>query len=89
MNNNNQEITVKIKLFAIYQETYQQPEITVSLPTKTTIQELFKNKIIQEKPELKNWENITRFAVNLQFVTPDFILQDQDEVALIPPVSGG
>ncbi len=89
MNNNNQEITVKIKLFAIYQETYQKPEIIVSLPAKTTIQELFKNKIIQEKPELKNWENITGFAVNLQFVTPDFILQDQDEVALIPPVSGG
>ncbi len=68
MNNNNQEITVKIKLFAIYQETYKQPEITVSLPEKTTIQELFKNKIIQEKPELKNWENITRFAVNLNLL---------------------
>ena len=30
-----------------------------------------------------------RFAVNQTFVTDDCILQPEDEVALIPPVSGG
>lgn len=89
MKKNHREITIKIKLFALYQETYKTPELTVKIPENTTIQELFNKIIIQEKPELKNWQNLTRFAVNLQFVEPDFILQDQDEVAFIPPVSGG
>ncbi len=30
-----------------------------------------------------------RFAVNQRFVAPTDALQDRDEVALIPPVSGG
>lgn len=89
MNQNNREITIKIKLFAIYQESYKTPELRVKIPENTTIQELFNKIIIQEKPELKNWQKITRFAVNLQFVEPNFILHDQDEVAFIPPVSGG
>jgi len=39
--------------------------------------------------ELKQWRDLTRFGVNLQFVEPDTRLQDGDEVVLIPPVSGG
>jgi len=45
--------------------------------------------LIGEHPELNQWRNLTRFGVNLQFVEPDAILQDGDEVVLIPPVSGG
>ncbi len=30
-----------------------------------------------------------RFAVNLNYVGPETLLQDSDEVALIPPVAGG
>jgi molybdopterin converting factor small subunit len=28
-------------------------------------------------------------AVNLEYVGPDFVLGERDEVAIIPPVSGG
>lgn len=31
----------------------------------------------------------TRFAVNWEYVPPDTILRDGDELAFIPPVSGG
>lgn len=30
-----------------------------------------------------------RFAVNQEYVTDDYVLAENDEVAIIPPVSGG
>jgi sulfur-carrier protein len=40
-------------------------------------------------PELSRWQDITRYGINLQFVPPETLLKDGDEVVLIPPVSGG
>ncbi len=81
-------INITVKLFAIYQEVYQQEEINLSTQEKTPISEIL-NRIIEEKPILEKWRKLTRLAVNLDFVDEDYILQDGDEIALIPPVSGG
>lgn len=81
-------IAVTIKLFAAYQEAYGVSELVWDLPSGTTVAQVC-DRLIQEHPELKQWRDITRFGVNLQFVAPDTILQNGDEVVLIPPVSGG
>ncbi|BAQ65182.1 MoaD/ThiS family protein [Geminocystis sp. NIES-3709] len=81
-------ITVKIKLFAIYQEIYQQPEITLEITANTKLKDIL-SIIEKQKPSIKSWKQITRLAVNLEFVNPEYCLHDGDEIALIPPVSGG
>lgn len=81
-------ITITVKLFAAYQEAYKVPELVLEIPPETTAAALLENMIAQH-PELAQWRDLTRFGVNLQFVEPDTLLQDQDEVVLIPPVSGG
>lgn len=48
-----------------------------------------RDRLIAEHPELSQWRDVTRFGINLIFVEPNTILQDGDEVVLIPPVSGG
>jgi len=40
-------------------------------------------------PELKSWFSSLALAVNQQYAHPDTILKPNDEVALLPPVSGG
>jgi MoaE-MoaD fusion protein len=40
-------------------------------------------------PQLKVWFSSLALAVNQQYVRPDTILKPNDEVALLPPVSGG
>ncbi len=40
-------------------------------------------------PELKTWFSSLALAVNQQYARPDTILNPNDEVALLPPVSGG
>ena len=81
-------IRVTVKLFAAYQEAYGVPELQLELPQGMTVMQMC-DRILTERPELENLRNITRFGVNLQFAEPNTVLQDGDEVVLIPPVSGG
>lgn len=81
-------MTVTLKLFAIYQEIYGVPELTLNLPPQTSIQSVLE-QMIADHPSLKPWQAVTRFGVNYQFVEGDTLLQEGDELVLIPPVSGG
>ncbi len=81
-------ITITIKLFAAYQEAYGVPELILEFPPKTTVLAVLE-RLLSEHPELKHWRDLTRFGINLEFVEPDTIIHDGDEVVLIPPVSGG
>ncbi|OKH27658.1 MoaD/ThiS family protein [Chroogloeocystis siderophila] len=84
----NNKIQVTVKLFAAYQEAYGTSELILEFPQGTPVIEV-RDRLIQEHPELSQWRDITRFGVNLQFVEPETLLNDGDEVVLIPPVSGG
>lgn len=81
-------LTITVKLFAAYQESYGVPELVMEFPLQTPVSVVL-DRLIAEHPELEQWRSLTRFGVNLQFVEPDTILQEGDEVVLIPPVSGG
>ena len=81
-------IKITVKLFAIYQEAFETPELNLVLPEQTKVGDVLES-LIKQKPYLSQWQSVTRFGVNLQFVTADTVLNDRDEVVLIPPVSGG
>lgn len=82
------KIKIKVKLFAIYQEAFETPELNLVFPQQTTVSDVFRS-LLEQKPYLSKWQDITRFGVNLQFVDSDTLLHDGDEIVLIPPVSGG
>ncbi len=88
MNQKKSSISVKVKLFAAYQEAYNIPELQLEFPPQTAIVAVL-DHLLQEHPELEQWREVTRFGINFQFVEPDTVLQNGDEVVLIPPVSGG
>ncbi|MEM1240105.1 MAG: MoaD/ThiS family protein [Cyanobacteria bacterium P01_H01_bin.26] len=81
-------ISVTLKLFAAYQDTLGQADMTLTLPAGTTVRDLC-DRICSQYPDLKRWQELTRFGINLQFVEADTPLSDGDEVVFIPPVSGG
>lgn len=83
-----EKITVTVKLFAIYQEVYQTSQLNLEFPAHTSVIEVL-NYIIAPYPQLERWRDVTRFGVNLQFVSGEKILENGDEIVLIPPVSGG
>jgi molybdopterin synthase sulfur carrier subunit len=81
-------ITVVVRLFAIYQEVSGLSEISLSLPAFTPVGEILE-RLLETHPQLAPWRPLTRFGVNLRLVNPETLLEDGDEVVLIPPVSGG
>jgi len=82
------QIKVTVKLFAAFQEAISQSEICLVLPAFSPVSTVYES-LVSTYPNLQQWKPVTRYAINLNFVEQNTILQDGDEVALIPPVSGG
>jgi molybdopterin converting factor subunit 1 len=61
---------------------------SIDLSKDTSIREML-SKILLLYPKLKRMLNIIHISVNYQIVSLNTILQDGDEVALLPPISGG
>ena len=82
------KIKIKVKLFAVYQEVFDSPELDLLFPEETKVSSVLQH-LIEQKPQLAQWQEVTRFGINLEFVEADTLLKDGDEVVFIPPVSGG
>ena len=48
----------------------------------------FKDCLFKKFPDLKKLKTLS-FAINNEYITADTIVCNKDEIALIPPVSGG
>ncbi|MBD1844515.1 MoaD/ThiS family protein [Cyanobacteria bacterium FACHB-63] len=81
-------ITVTVKLFAAYQDAYGVPELTLELPQGVSVEQVC-DRILHDRPQLAPLKDTTQFGVNLEFVSAETIVQNGDEIVLIPPVSGG
>ena len=79
---------IKLRFFASLRERLGRSEQTREVPsgaTVGTVWELLK----REHPELAVVERSVAFAVAQEYVDKNHPLQDNDELAFIPPVSGG
>lgn len=79
---------IKVKLFAILRERVGESEITITVPTGITVNHL-NNEILKKYPQLKSFSNKFVTSVNCKVTTGDTVITSKDEVALLPPVSGG
>lgn len=80
------EITVK--LFAFLQDRLG-PTVTVRVSSPVKVADLF-DQVAKQDPTLEPTLNNSRLAVNQEFVDAATVtLTPTDEVAIIPPVSGG
>ena len=81
-------IKVNVKLFAILRDRANLSELTLELPEGSTAGAA--GRAIAEKfPQLSEHLNHVAYAVNRNYAGAAHVLQDGDELALIPPVSGG
>jgi sulfur-carrier protein len=80
--------SITVKLFAAYQEAYGKPEVTLEVASGMTVAQVG-DRIRTPFPTLHPLAEVTRYGLNLGFVEPNTVVQDGDEVVLIPPVSGG
>jgi len=81
-------VTVRVKLFAVLRDRAGVSELVLDLPEGATVAQA-KEPLLERLPSLADHIHRCGFAVNLASVKPDAKLHDGDELALIPPVSGG
>jgi molybdopterin synthase catalytic subunit len=78
---------VLVRLFASYREAAGVGRIELELPPGARVKDAI-FKIVKDHPLIAEGRQVV-IARNREYVTPDEPLADGDEVALIPPVSGG
>jgi len=79
---------VKILFFAQTRQATNCSEIEISFSQPIHVDKLWE-ELENRFPALQPLRRSTRLARNQIYAAPDEIFQNLDEVALIPPVSGG
>ena len=79
---------VRVRCFAAAREIVGTGELIVDLPEGSTLMQLL-DRIQGQFPRLQGLAGSLLFSVNREYAAPDRKLAAEDEVALIPPVSGG
>jgi molybdopterin converting factor subunit 1 len=79
---------VRVKLFAILRERAGTAEVIKEIEKGSTVADLWA-ALQQDYPKLAVPGIRLLYAVNQDYVKPDCVLKDADEVVFIPPVSGG
>ncbi len=79
---------IRLRYFASLRERLGKAEETREIPDGASVGRVW-DLLAEERPELAELERSVAFAVAQEYVDRDHRLQDNDELAFIPPVSGG
>jgi molybdopterin converting factor subunit 1 len=79
---------VMVRLFARVRDIAGAGELLREVPEGCTVRDLWRT-LIAEFPALEPYSGSVSGARNLEYVRMDAPLADGDEVAFLPPVSGG
>lgn len=79
-------VKVTVRCFASVRELLGREELEVDLPEGATVSDL-RARLARDAPDLTRLP--LAFAVNCDYAAPERVLREGDEVALVPPISGG
>ncbi len=81
-------LRIRVRLFAMQREVAGARELRIEVPAPATVDDVWA-AMVATVPALAPGRAALRFAVNGSYADPDTLLSDGDEIACIPPVSGG
>ncbi|OGL45164.1 MAG: molybdopterin converting factor subunit 1 [Candidatus Schekmanbacteria bacterium RBG_16_38_11] len=79
---------VKVKLFAVVRERMGTGELELELPEDSRLSDLM-NRLKKEYEPIGSFKSSLAISINREYAKKDEFLKEGDEIALIPPVSGG
>ena len=81
-------MTIRVRFFAIVRQKAGVPHIDIETARETTVSSTLV-ALVKFFPEIAPHLASCAFAVNQTYVPVDTVLNENDELAIIPPVSGG
>ena len=82
-------VRVHVLFFGVLAQQVGRPHLLLELKTQPATVESAVTRLQEHFPSIAMLRNKLAFAVNLEYVPATCELKDRDELALIPPVSGG
>ena len=79
---------VQVRVFAALRDVIDKERMEIELPLGTTVAGLWE-RLVRDDARLEPFGTALQFAVNHDFVSKETELQPDDEIAFLPPVSGG
>ena len=79
---------VTVRVFARLRDIVGAPEIAREITEGATVASVWKG-LVAEFPELASYEKSMSSAVNADYARMKDAVRDGDEIAFLPPVSGG
>lgn len=79
---------VRVLFFGVLKDVLGRSDDLVSIPEGATVADVVEH-YGRESPRLKQFLPSVALSVNQEYAAPTSVLHDRDEVALLPPVSGG
>jgi molybdopterin converting factor subunit 1 len=79
---------IRLRLFALFGELAGKSKVRLSVPDGTRVKDL-KPLLVKKFPALGKHGMSVVFILNNDYADPESELRDGDEIAVIPPVSGG
>ena len=78
---------IEITAFGIAKDILRQKQMVLDCAESAMVGDV-RAQLIQNFPDFEKLASL-KFAVNTEYVSDDYQLKSNDEVVLIPPVSGG
>ena len=79
---------VTVRLFARLRDIAGLPELTRELPAGATAADVWR-ELVEQFPAMAGYDSSISTAVNADYAKMTTVLSDNDDVAFLPPVSGG
>lgn len=82
------QVRIRVLFFGAARDVVDQNPMELSLDAPATVSSAFQ-KLVEKFAQLERFGRSLLFAVNQEYATPDTLLNESDELAVFPPVSGG
>lgn len=79
---------IRLKLFSVLRQKLGRDEFSLEVSSETRVEDLL-TILASREPDIAPFLPNCMVAVNRQYAARTHVLTPEDEVALIPPVSGG
>ncbi len=79
---------ITVQFFSQLREIVGATELALELAEQTTVADLL-GQLYHAHPGLEKWDGNILIGVGVEFVGRDYVIQPNDQIAIMPPVQGG
>ena len=81
-------MNVRAEFYSRLREIVDSSALVLSLPENSTVNDLFE-QLQKRYPPLRDFEKSVLFGIGVEFVDRNQPLNEEDTIAIMPPVQGG